>query len=260
MNPAQIGGLLQGGGAVLGALGLGGSKFKSWHGREQIRQTIRQTELMPAAVRKGAEEAGFNPLTVLGQTSIGGAAAGGTLTPPKLASLDMMLGGLKGISDEFTGVASQERARQELQLDLAKIELEKAKALQGSSIQPAPRSVLGGPTLGARSQKAVATINGRPVSVDRNDQRTGTTAMGIDVTPALGTSDAEDFEKRYGDIVSAGAGVLTLAADAGKTARVGVENLRTKLREHGKNYKFRLPKLGNGPSTINHGNTRRWSN
>jgi len=221
MNPAAIGGILSGVGSIAGALG-GGSKYKSWHGRENARNEWfnlsgdRESKNYYDAVRRGAEQAGFNPLTALGMAPSVGSAAG-TVTQPKLASLDMLMGGLKGISDEFTGVASQERARDQLQLDLAKIELDKAKAASSAVITPAPNRARGGPSLGRNAQKA------GPITVNRETEREGTSAMGIDIVPALGTSNAEDFEKRYGDIASSLAGIITLGADAGKTARKWVD-------------------------------------
>jgi len=222
MNPMAIGGILSGVGSIAGAFG-GGSKYKSWHGRENARNEWFNVsgDLESAnyydAVRRGAEKAGFNPLTALGMAPNVGSAAG-TVTQPKLASLDMVMGGLKSISDEFSGVASQERARKELQLDLAKIELDKARA--ESKAISGPARISGGPSLGARAQQMKAS---GPVTVNRENTREGVSVMGMDIMPATGTSNAEDFEKRYGDIVSAGAGVTILAADAGRTARKWVD-------------------------------------
>lgn len=218
MNPAAVGGILQGGASVLGALGVGGAKFKSWHGRENARNEWFNLsgDLESAnyydAVRRGAEKAGFNPLTALGMAPSVGSAAGG-MTQPKLASLDMLMGGLKGISDEFTGVASQQRAREQLQLDLAKVELDKARASASAVITPPPNRASGGPALGRNAQRI------GPVTVNRATEREGISVLGMDIEPALGTSNAEDAEKRYGDLVSSAMGVLTLSADVGKTAR-----------------------------------------
>jgi len=263
MNPAAVGGLLQGGASVLGALGLGGSKFKSWHGREQIRQTIRQAELMPAAVRKGAEEAGFNPLTVLGQTSIGGAAAGGTVTAPKLASLEMITNGLKGISDEFTGAASQERAQRELQLDLARIELDKAKALGGVGIAPQPAGAYGGPQIGKGANRPVpiSTKNTNPIASGRVKE----------VAPLSNSSGVFELENdlTMGPLTIPGDGEPWGLDELGTAAVVGVPQMfRNGYRKYrdawGKGrtnvVPLRAPKLGNGPSVINHGDTRRWRN
>lgn len=243
MNPAAIGGILSGVGSIAGAFG-GGSKYKSWHGRENARNEWFNLsgDLESAnyydAVRRGAEKAGFNPLTALGMAPSVGSAAG-TVTQPKLASLDMLMGGLKGISDEFTGVASQQRARDQLAIDLAKVELDKAKAASSAVITPAPNRSRGGPSLGRNAQKT------GPITVNRATEREGVSAMGLDIVPALGTSNAEDFEKRYGDIVSAGAGILTLSADIGKTARKWVDKGLNRLRE-------------NSTQSIDHGNHRRW--
>jgi len=215
MNPMAIGGILSGVGSIAGALG-GGSKYKSWHGRENARNEWFNLsgDLESAnyydAVRRGAEKAGFNPLTALGMAPSVGSAAG-TVTQPKLASLDMLMGGLKSISDEFTGVASQQRARDQLQLDLAKVELDKAKAASSAVITPAPNRSRGGPSLGRNAQKT------GPITVNRETEREGTSVFGVDIQPMLGTSNAEDFEKRYGDIASSAAGIITGVGDIAKT-------------------------------------------
>lgn len=255
MSPAAIGGILSGVGSVAGALGLGGSKFKSWHGRENARNewfNLAGRKLTADeggyynAVRIGAEKAGFNPLTALGAAPNLGSAAG-TLEGPKLASIQMLTEGLKGISDEFTGVASQERAAKQLALDLAKVELDTAKAVQGATITPTPRHSAGGPRLGRRANQIAPTelVSGREVTTARRDERTGISIMGEDVTPAAGTSDAEDWEARYGDVVSSIAGIVTLGADVGRTARRRFDEWRARRN-------------ANPRPQINHSDTRRW--
>lgn len=270
MSFAAIGGVLQGAGAVAGALGLGGSKFKSWHGRENARNEWynlsgdRESANYYDAVRRGAEKAGFNPLTALGSAPNVGSAAG-TVQPPKLASLEMMVNGLKGISDEFTGVASQERAARELQLDLAKVELDKAKALKGSMIATQPTGNFAGPKIGKGANRAVGVTiskaNTNPIAAGREKEidplKNSSGVFELENTATMGpltiAGDGEPWGlDELGTAVVMGAPQVAWNAykryrDAWGTGRKNVVPLRT-------------PKLGNGPSIINHGDTRRWRN
>lgn len=87
--------------------------------------------------RDAAENGGFNPLTALGATggrfgtSGGGSIQGGSgpsgyVAP--LASIGLITQSLQGISDEFTGVAAKQRAQEQLQYDLGKVQLDTARA------------------------------------------------------------------------------------------------------------------------------------
>lgn len=65
MEPTTTAALIGAGSSILGGI-LGGDKFKAWHLTSQIRANARAAEVMPTHIRKGAEDAGYNPLTVLG--------------------------------------------------------------------------------------------------------------------------------------------------------------------------------------------------
>lgn len=251
MSLAAVGGVLSGVGSIASGLGLGGGKFKSWHGRENARNEWfnlsgdRESKNYYDAVRRGADSAGINVITALGGAPSVGSAAG-TYVGPKMGAMSAVIEGFKGIADEFNGTASQERAARELQLDLAKVELENAKALRGA-VGVAPVSAFGGPRMGKTANAAVQTLNGRPVTVKRNNERTGVSVLGVDIDPALGTSDAEDIEARYGDIVSGLAGALTLVSDGSKT-------FRKWTRGNAQNFRSRNA----GAQPFEHSNTNRW--
>jgi len=178
MNPAAIGGILSGAGSIASGLGLGGGKFKAWHGRENARNEWfnlsgdLESKNYYDAVRRGADQAGINVITALGGAPSVGSAAG-TFTGPKLGAMSAVIEGFKGISDEFTGVASQQRAARELQLDLARVELDNAKAAQGAHISAQPARSQGGPQMGSRANKIVGAIdpkNTNPIAGNREKE------------------------------------------------------------------------------------------
>lgn len=76
MDPITGSALIGAGSSLLGGL-MGGDKFKPWHLREQLRTNMREIELRPTHMRKGAEEAGFNPLAILGGGGLTGGSASG---------------------------------------------------------------------------------------------------------------------------------------------------------------------------------------
>jgi len=133
-----------------------------------------------ANLRIAAKRGGFNPLTVLGMGSMVGPGAGGLSSSsygaspgvgaapvssfsssvpmagygapvhvPALASNDAISGAIDELGREVTGEAAQERAYDQMAMDIAKIELERARA--GLS-QPVVPSLAGaGPSLGPQA-------------------------------------------------------------------------------------------------------------
>ena len=75
--------------------------------------------------RQAAERYGFNPLTMLGAGA--GMGGGGGAAHP-LASIQMLTEGLQGIDDVVSGDAARRRQADQLQLDLAKVQLEQARS------------------------------------------------------------------------------------------------------------------------------------
>lgn len=106
--------------AIGGIAGLFGSKKGAPSARENINKLAQ-------GARQASERYGFNPLTLLGAGSTMGGGGGGGSAPP-LASIDLIVGGLKDISDEVSGDAERRRKAEELELDLAKVQLEQARA------------------------------------------------------------------------------------------------------------------------------------
>lgn len=107
------------------ALGVGkilGGLF----GKKKKNPTPAQNILSQAqGARQAAEKYGFNPLTMLQYGQPGGTGLGGEAP---LASLDLLLGGIEDVADEFTGKAAQQRAADQLNIDLAQLKLEQAKS------------------------------------------------------------------------------------------------------------------------------------
>lgn len=203
------GALISAGINVAGGL-LGGSKFKSWHGRENIRNQQIAASVMPAEVRKGAIAGGFNPLTVLSNGGLQTPSWGGSVTSAPLASIQMIAGGLSSIADEFTGVASQRRAQEQLSTDLLKLQIEQAKA-----VPAAARQGLGGPaSVGSQSRQ-----NPADPKVVNDGTRTSVTLFGENVSPNLGFSDGTAWTDRYGEPGEWLSAPLTIGADIGTSLR-----------------------------------------
>lgn len=107
--------------------------------------------------REAAEKYGFNPLTMLQYGQPGGLAGGGA---PPLASVEFLTNGLNNLSAELNGDNERQRQADQLNLDLAKLKLEQARA--GVAIVPtsAADGIGGGSPLGSRAV-TVTQSNGR---------------------------------------------------------------------------------------------------
>jgi len=140
--------------------GLFGAKSSKDEAKQAYYDNKRTVLNQPGWVRKGAEAAGFNPLTVLGaggmQTGFNG--GGGGAAP--LASIDMIVGGLREASDELTGQAALDRQAQELETDLLRLQVEK---LAGTL--PALKAAPGVADLGKKAVAATPVkVGGVPVA------------------------------------------------------------------------------------------------
>lgn len=116
---------LKGGLGLVSGL-LGGRSARKAYARQRADMLEDRLNTGVHAVQ-AAERSGFNPLTMLG--AMGATNLGVQMgdTAPPLASVQLMTNALEQGMSELTGEASQKRARSELELDLAKLRLEREK-------------------------------------------------------------------------------------------------------------------------------------
>lgn len=108
-------------GKIFGGLsGLFGKKEKAPSPRDNIMSQAQ-------GARDAAEEYGFNPLTMLQFGQPSGSIAGGQ-GPAPLASIEMLTSGLSGLDDVFSGDAARRRQADQLEIDMAQIKLDRARA------------------------------------------------------------------------------------------------------------------------------------
>lgn len=192
--------ILSGVGSVLG--GLGGL-----FGSDDAPPSPRDNLLSQAqGAREAADKYGFNPLTMLQYGNVGGSfgsGAGGAVPP--LASIEAITGGLKDLGQAFTDKNEQKKAHENLRRDETVRALDKLRGLA-----PVSDAVFGN-----RARNATAV--GAPTRTVSKPDRTSVMVGGAS-EPVHGLSDAEEFEKRYGDLASAGYGFMVLAADSIKNA------------------------------------------
>lgn len=200
-------GLLSGVGSIIGGIGSLFGKGKTSDPRSNIHSAAK-------GAREAAAKYGFNPLTLLqyGSNGFGGTTQGAA---PPLASIDMITGGLRDINDVVSGDAERRRQADELKMDLAKLEMEKLRAGIVAVGQSGAASVGGGaPTFG-RSARAMSNV--AEPQVVSNPDRTSVQFMGYDTDPYMGMSDAEEYEKRYGEVGGVAFGVANIVTDVLKT-------------------------------------------
>lgn len=154
---------------------------------DQLNQFVR--------LREAANKAGLNPLSVIGADMVpspaGGlstgsyaAAAGVGVAPvnafasstpmgaggytPVLASNDAIIGGIQEFGREISGQAALERSNLALNNEIARIELERARAGMARPVVP-PAAQLGGAGLGRQAQRAGNVATGVPSLGDLDD-------------------------------------------------------------------------------------------
>ena len=113
--------ILAGVGSLIG--GVSGLFSKSKGAPSARENTVKLAQ----GARQASERYGFNPLTMLGAGSSMGGGGGGGGAPP-LASIQMLTEGLQSVDDVISGDADRRRQADQLQLDLAKVQLEQARS------------------------------------------------------------------------------------------------------------------------------------
>lgn len=138
---------------------------RAW-AKADYRQQKQDMDTQFLRLRRAAKKAGFNPLTAMGSQMIPGVAGGltsstygaapgvgampvsalgvsspmagdaGSVAVAPLASNEAITGGLYELGMELSGEAAQERANAQVFADLAKIELEQAKARLAAPVVP----------------------------------------------------------------------------------------------------------------------------
>lgn len=181
------------------------------------RNQLEDAAAMYERTRASAERGGFNPLTAVltgGANSqvVGGGAAFAARTAP-LASIGMITEGLKDLGSVWSGEAAQKQKRYDLEMDLAKIKLDQAKAdLQASATLSAIAKA--GPRMGKAANSDNVLEGGRETVSNPNIVHSDRTY----VNPR--TPDAEVGEARYGDVAQEITGIRNAGVDAVYNARL----------------------------------------
>lgn len=125
-------------GFISGAIGVA-SGLKGLFGKKKKDPTPKDNIISQArGVRQAAEESGFNPLTMLQYGQPGGAMGSGGGHAP-LASIDLITGGLKDISDAMSGDKERQQKREELEQDLLRVQIDQLR----SGVLAAPPAAAG---------------------------------------------------------------------------------------------------------------------
>ncbi|VDC31838.1 hypothetical protein [Pseudogemmobacter humi] len=149
-------GALPGIGSVLGGLG---SLFGGRRRSDPMIDTARALRGQALGAREAAAEHGFNPLTLLGVSSPMAAQGGGGAAP--LASIDLITGGLRDISDVVSGDADRRRAADQLKLDMARLEFDQLRSGVVAAAPSAAAAVGDGlPALGRHSNSVRGSMAG----------------------------------------------------------------------------------------------------
>lgn len=226
--------------------------------REQARYRSPQENIVSqaAGARQAADEHGFNPLTLLAYGQGGGSQLGGfssALTPPSmaysmgpsskpvyspppppLASLQAITGDIQELDDWWSGDAERRRQADQLQIDLARVNLDRARAEAlriGNSVAPLGRQARpavanGGSVHRAPLTMASASLAKPPQATSGSDEASPRSSLplygtaGSALEPYSRSSDAEAYEARYGEIAGEFAGLDALIYDSAKNFRV----------------------------------------
>lgn len=183
------------GGAKLGA-GIGGALGGGIDGERAKSAQKAAKKGQFVQLRKAAERGGFNPLTALGAVGTGGFASA-SVAP--LASQQAIIDGLRSASDVLTGDDAVRRETRKAELELARIELDRAKAgLSGPQARSQPPVRGGVPSLQAGQ---TATPLQRAAAVNRGivpaDPASAVTeaAETIDRFERFGLSSGRDIDR-----------------------------------------------------------------
>lgn len=156
-------------GDVASAIGAVASLF----GKKKGPNAADNIDLQALGARRAADKYGFNPLTLLQYGQPGGSLASASDVPP-LASIEFLADAISGIEKEFNGDAERQRQADQLNLDLARINLERARS--GVVVAPpsAAQSAGQGPSPLGRTAVMVHPVSVTPGAINE-------TARGNDV-------------------------------------------------------------------------------
>lgn len=143
-------------GIATGLKGLFSSKPKAPKERSPRDGIMSQAK----GARQAADKYNFNPLTLLqagaGHTFSGGGSGG----VPPLASVEAISNGLRGIDDVLSGDAARRRAADQLELEIARVNLDRAR----SGVMPGAAAATSAPR-SSRVAAAPAIFGRRAVQV-----------------------------------------------------------------------------------------------
>jgi type II secretory pathway pseudopilin PulG len=202
---------------VLGSVIASRSQKKQQQQQQQYAEQVLQEQRVYdrgtlQRIREDALESGFNPLSVLrnGGVSIG---ANTYLNSPALSSTDFIGQSLMQAID--TGFNAPQREldaeTQRLQNDLYRAQIGE---LQANTDYLTRSHGFGIPAVESYGVSSNGTAGGSDsVGVKSRDDVVAVSVNGNTLRPALGWSDAQEFEDRYGDVASAAYGFGVIFAD-----------------------------------------------
>lgn len=177
--------------------------LKGLFGSNKPEQPDIRKNMMEQAqgARLAAAQQGFNPLTMLQYGQPGGAgfnAGGGGA--PVLASIDAITSGLSGIDDVMSGDAARRRQADQLEIDLAKVKLDQARAgvTVASAPQPVASGVGSGPSpLGTRPQTVAQTNSGSATPNGFGPKPAWATGRTLDVAPVTNSPGVFELQNPW---------------------------------------------------------------
>lgn len=192
----ELSALISGGASLLSGL------FGSSSAKKARARALEDEKQKFVRLREAAELGGFNPLTALensGQTFGSNLPSGA----PPLASIDMITNGIKELGNEFTGVNAQQRAREQLEYDLAKLKLDQARHSAARAVAP------GLPQMGRQTHPGASS--NAPLTV-----KPGGGSL-IDPTRKLQTEPVKSFAGWYEEKNAGSGGTIYLPGNDGET-------------------------------------------
>lgn len=184
------------GGATSLLSGIFGRKSAKKAAARERNQALEDDALRFVRTREAAEEAGFNPLTALqlGGTGLGGNMPSGGLAPLTAATFTQNT--IEGVMSEISGEASLQRERDRLAVDLARVQLDNARAESA-----ALASMSGGGGIGSLPSRVLA---GQPQSNIGEEVHVSNVAgdnlrvLGLEIPMGDGSS-AQQAEDQFGE-------------------------------------------------------------